>query len=53
MNSKNVLVTGASTGIGRRITEHLSASGFYVFAGARKDEDIADLSKWKMSPGSN
>jgi NAD(P)-dependent dehydrogenase (short-subunit alcohol dehydrogenase family) len=40
-----VLVTGASTGIGRRITEVLAAKGYYVYAGARKPEDIAALSK--------
>ena len=30
-----VLVTGASTGIGRKVTERLAAEGFYVYAGAR------------------
>lgn len=38
-----VLVTGASTGIGRRITEVLVESGHFVYAGARKDEDLAEL----------
>ena len=38
-----VLVTGASSGIGKRITEHLAANGFFVFAGARKAEDLAAL----------
>ena len=33
---KAVLVTGASSGIGLKITEHLSANGYYVYAGARK-----------------
>lgn len=42
-NSKNVLVTGASTGIGRSITEYLAKNGFQVFAGARKQEDLASL----------
>jgi len=41
---KAVLVTGASSGIGLRITEHLAAEGHFVYAGARKDEDIARLS---------
>ena len=38
-----VLVTGASTGIGRRITEHLAAKGYFVYAGARKKEDLEAL----------
>jgi NAD(P)-dependent dehydrogenase (short-subunit alcohol dehydrogenase family) len=40
---KAVLVTGASTGIGRRITELLAAKGVFVYAGARKDSDIEEL----------
>ena len=40
-----VLVTGASSGIGRKIAERLATEGFYVYAGARKPEDIAQLSK--------
>ncbi len=39
-----VLVTGASTGIGRTITEHLAARGYFVYAGARSAADIAALS---------
>src|SRR5712675_593102 len=31
---KAVLVTGASTGIGRKIAERLASSGFLVYAGA-------------------
>lgn len=38
-----VLVTGASTGIGRNITERLASEGYFVFAGARKDADLAEL----------
>ena len=34
---KAVLVTGASTGIGRKITERLAADGYFVYAGARRD----------------
>ncbi len=38
-----VLVTGASTGIGRNITEHLASRGYFVYAGARKAEDLKAL----------
>lgn len=40
---KAVLVTGASTGIGRKITERLAAEGWFVYAGARKDKDLTEL----------
>jgi NAD(P)-dependent dehydrogenase (short-subunit alcohol dehydrogenase family) len=40
-----VLVTGASTGIGRTITEHLASRGWFVYGGARRAEDIAELSR--------
>ena len=40
-----ILVTGASSGIGRQIAETLAEQGFFVFAGARKPEDIAALSE--------
>ena len=41
---KAVLVTGASTGIGRNIAERLASEGYFVYAGARKDKDITALS---------
>src|SRR5690348_2491030 len=44
---KAVLVTGASTGIGRKITERLAADGYFVYAGARKDEDLKALNALK------
>jgi NAD(P)-dependent dehydrogenase (short-subunit alcohol dehydrogenase family) len=42
-----VLVTGASTGIGHKITEQLTAAGYFVYAGARKDSDLAALNAMK------
>ena len=42
---KAVLVTGASSGIGRNATERLAAAGYFVYAGARKQEDIDALNK--------
>ncbi len=39
-----VLVTGASSGLGKQIALTLAGQGFYVYAGARKDRDIATLS---------
>jgi NAD(P)-dependent dehydrogenase (short-subunit alcohol dehydrogenase family) len=41
--AKAVLVTGASTGIGRKITEHLAAKGYFVYAGARRQADLDAL----------
>ena len=46
-NTKAVLVTGASTGIGRKITERLAADGYFVYAGARKDSDLQALGAMK------
>jgi len=40
-----ILVTGASTGIGRRITEVLAEQGFFVYAGARKQKDLDALNE--------
>lgn len=40
---KAVLVTGASSGIGLKITEVLAAHGYFVYAGARKPADLARL----------
>ncbi|MGB0134553.1 SDR family oxidoreductase [Dokdonella sp.] len=42
-DQKAVLVTGASTGIGRNITESLAAKGYFVYAGARKQADLDAL----------
>ena len=38
-----VLVTGASSGIGRKTTELLAQNGFFVYATARKDDDLKAL----------
>ena len=42
-DQKSILVTGASTGIGRHLTETLAENGYHVYAGARKDKDLAAL----------
>ncbi len=40
---KSVVVTGASTGIGRATALHLDATGWRVFAGVRKEADAESL----------
>lgn len=42
---KAVLVTGATSGIGLRIAEELATNGYFVYAGARKQEDMARLNE--------
>lgn len=42
---KWVLITGASTGIGRACAELLSSAGFGVYACARKKSDLAELAR--------
>ena len=42
---KAVLVTGATSGIGLRITEELAANGYFVYAGARKQDDMDRLNR--------
>jgi short-subunit dehydrogenase len=41
----SVLVTGASSGIGRASTEYLASQGFHVYAAARDVSVLEDLSK--------
>jgi NAD(P)-dependent dehydrogenase (short-subunit alcohol dehydrogenase family) len=50
-NGKAVLVTGASSGIGRSIAEHLASKGVFVYAGARKQKDLTALSAIKNIQG--
>jgi NAD(P)-dependent dehydrogenase (short-subunit alcohol dehydrogenase family) len=40
---KTIVITGASTGIGRATAEHLASRGWKVFAGVRKEADGAPL----------
>ena len=40
---ESILITGASTGIGRHLAETLAKDGYHVYAGARKDKDLAAL----------
>ncbi len=41
--TKSVLITGASTGIGRDAALHMDRLGWKVFAGVRKDQDAQSL----------
>ena len=49
--AKAVLVTGASSGIGRKITERLASQGFFVYAGARAQKDLDELNAIKNVQG--
>lgn len=40
---KAVLITGASSGLGRALAERAAASGYFVYAGARKQADLDSL----------
>ncbi len=48
---KAIVVTGASSGIGRKVTERLAANGFFVYAGARAQKDLDELSAIKNVQG--
>lgn len=43
LGGKVAVVTGASSGIGRKITERLASRGFHVYAGARSLKDLDEL----------
>jgi NAD(P)-dependent dehydrogenase (short-subunit alcohol dehydrogenase family) len=47
--SSAVIVTGASTGIGRHAAEELARQGFAVYASVRSDADEAELKKVGLS----
>lgn len=38
-----ILISGASSGIGRYLSTHLAAKGYLVYAGARKESDLESL----------
>ena len=42
-NQKAVLITGASSGLGRVMAEKIAAAGYFVYAGARKNKDLEQL----------
>lgn len=42
-DQQSILITGASTGIGRNLAETLAENGYHVYAGARKDADLEAL----------
>ena len=48
-DSKSVLVTGASSGIGHAVALHLTQKGFTVLASVRKQADADQLSAYKFS----
>lgn len=47
---KTVLVTGASSGIGKMIAQELQTAGFKVYAAARRVDKMADLKAFGIIP---
>ncbi|MCG8370895.1 MAG: oxidoreductase [Proteobacteria bacterium] len=50
MNDKTVLITGASSGIGKETAKQLAARGYRVYAAARRIERMADLERLGCVP---
>ena len=48
--AKVALITGASSGIGREIARTLAATGFTVYAAARRVDRMADLAQLGITP---
>ena len=44
---KSSLVTGATTSLGRYFTEPLASNSHHVYAGARTDQEMAELNAFK------
>ena len=43
LEAKSILITGATTGIGRNLAETLAERGYHVYGGARTDDEIREL----------
>ena len=40
LEAKSILITGATTGIGRNLAETLAERGYHVYGGARTDAEM-------------
>ena len=49
-NQKIVLITGSSSGMGRRSARYLSQNGFLVYAGSRTPEKLVDIASDTLIP---
>ena len=50
VKQKVVLITGASSGMGRASALYLSAQGFTVYAGTRTPEKVEDIQSPNLAP---